>query len=201
MDARFNSFARVRFAWDRVRAGDGDLPRRQLHFELRSNPARRVSQLVLRGWLGEQVDFAQARLGRGASVVAGATLRPTDHLELAWQSERRWLDVPVDGQAERQRLFTAATDRVKGTYTFTSRMFLRLILQHVGTERDPGLYAAPPPPAQDGFLQASALFAYKLNWQTVLFLGYGDNRELDEREDWRPAGRQLFVKLSYAFQG
>ena len=35
----------------------------------------------------------------------------------------------------------------------------------------------------------------------VLFLGYGDNRELDEREDWRPSGRQLFVKLSYAFQG
>lgn len=201
LDARFNSFARVRLAWDRVRAGEGDLPRRQLHFELRANPSRRVSQLVLRGWLGEQVDFAQARLGRGGSVVAGAVLRPSDHLELAWQSERRWLDVPVAGQAERQRLFDAATDRVKATYTFTSRLFLRVVLQHVGTERDPELYAAPPPPAQDGFLQASALFAYKLNWQTVVFLGYGDDRDLDEREDWRPAGRQLFLKLSYAFQG
>lgn len=201
MDARFNSFARVRLAWDRVRAGDGDLPRRQLHFELRANPSRRVSQLVLRGWLGEQVDFAQARLGRGGSVVAGATLRPSDHLELAWQSERRWLDVPVAGQEGRQRLFDAATDRLKGTYTFTSRLFLRAVLQHVGTRRDPGLYSAPPPAAQDGFLQLSALFAYKLNWQTVVFLGYGDDRDLDEREDWRPAGRQLFLKLSYAFQG
>ncbi len=201
LDARFNSFARIRFAWDRVRAGDGDLPRRQLHFELRSNPSRRVSQLVLRGWLGDQVDFAQARLGRGGSVVAGATLRPTDHLELAWQSERRWLDVPVAGLSESQRLFTAEVDRLKATYTFTSRLFLRAVLQHVGTRRDPDLYAAPPPPAQDGALQASLLFAYKLNWQTVVFLGYGDDRALDEREEWRLAARQLFLKLSYAFQG
>jgi hypothetical protein len=44
------------------------------------------------------------------------------------------------------------------------------------------------------------LFAYKLNWQSVLFLGYGDNRALDENEDLQRAGRQIFLKLSYAFQ-
>jgi hypothetical protein len=37
--------------------------------------------------------------------------------------------------------------------------------------------------------------------QTVLFLGYGDERALDERTDrLARAGRELFLKVSYAFQ-
>jgi len=35
----------------------------------------------------------------------------------------------------------------------------------------------------------------------VLYLGYADGRQLDERDDLRPAEEQLFLKLSYAFQG
>jgi len=39
-----------------------------------------------------------------------------------------------------------------------------------------------------------------LNWQTALFVGYGDERALDERERLARTERQFFVKLSYAFQ-
>ena len=51
-----------------------------------------------------------------------------------------------------------------------------------------------------GFFSGSALFAYKLNWQSVVFLGYGDTRTLSEDGGLPPAGRQLFLKVSYAFQ-
>jgi hypothetical protein len=34
----------------------------------------------------------------------------------------------------------------------------------------------------------------------VLFLGYGDTRTLSEEDTLERAGRQLFLKLSYAFQ-
>jgi hypothetical protein len=55
--------------------------------------------------------------------------------------------------------------------------------------------------AKDASFSGSALLAYKLNWQTVLFVGYGDNRELDDMaEHLAPVDRQFFVKLSYAFQ-
>ncbi len=79
--------------------------------------------------------------------------------------------------------------------------WLRLIGQYVDTERDPGLYSDPEgTDDRSCFFSGSAVFAYKLNWQTVLFLGYGDNRELDDRDQLEPAGRQLFLKVSYAFQ-
>ena len=55
---------------------------------------------------------------------------------------------------------------------------------------------------QSGSFAGSALFAYQINWQTVLFLGLADNEvytaATDQLED---TDRSVFVKVSYAFQG
>lgn len=80
--------------------------------------------------------------------------------------------------------------RLKATYTFNSRSFLRLIGQQTRVEQD----------GRSKDFSGSALFAYKINWQTVLFLGYGDERALSEQDRLEPAGRELFLKVSYAFQ-
>ena len=61
-----------------------------------------------------------------------------------------------------------------------------------------GAPAAPAARTRD--LSAEALFAYKLNWQSVLFVGYGDVRQEDTFEELQRAGRRAFLKLSYAFQ-
>jgi len=53
---------------------------------------------------------------------------------------------------------------------------------------------------KDGTFTGSALLAYKVNWQTVLYAGYGDDRELSDASRLVPSARQVFVKLSYAFQ-
>ncbi len=128
------------------------------------------------------------------------TIRPTDHLELQLNGNRRWLEVSSTGTGPRdQRLFTAEVARLMATYTFTSRTFLRLIGQQIRNEFDPELYTFPVP-ARDESFSGSALFAYKLNWQTVLFLGYGDDRLLSESDRLEPARRELFFKISYAFQ-
>lgn len=200
LDALWASFARIRYAWDRVRAGLGSvtLPRQRLIYTLSTNPSRLFSQLSLDGFLGGEIDFANARAGSGGNVTLGATLRPTDHLELRFNDGRRWLSVdgPGGGHA---RLFTAKVDRVRATYTFTSRAFLRAIAQYVSTHRDPSLYGGSAPRRSASF-SGSVLLAYKVNWQTVVFVGYGDNRALSEEETLERADRQLFVKLSYALQ-
>ena len=99
------------------------------------------------------------------------------------------------------RLFTADVLRLRANYTFNARSWLRLIGQYVETERDPSLYTFPVDEESGGF-SSSAVFAYKLNWQTVLFLGLADNQvytaATDQLED---TDRSVFVKVSYAFQG
>ena len=48
---------------------------------------------------------------------------------------------------------------------------------------------------------SSALFAYKFNWQTVLYTGYGDNRTFAELTDQlEKSARQVYAKISYAWQ-
>jgi len=116
--------------------------------------------------------------GRGGQVSLQATARPTQHLALQFNGDRQWLDVTSE-QGRQGRLFTASVARLKATYTFSSRAFLRAIGQYVETRRDPTLYAFSVV-RRSGNFQGSALFSYKLNWQSVLFLGYGDNRTLEE---------------------
>ena len=53
---------------------------------------------------------------------------------------------------------------------------------------------------RSGSFAGSALIAYKLNWQSVLFLGYGDDRALDEDGSLNRTSREFFLKISYAFQ-
>jgi hypothetical protein len=77
---------------------------------------------------------------------------------------------------------------------------VRLIGQYVQTRRDTSLYTFPVA-AKDAGLTLSGLFAYKLNWQTVLYLGYGDDRAFAESTDQlERSGRQAFAKVSYALQ-
>lgn len=200
MDGRWSSFVRLRYASDRVRAGDSTLPRRQLLYTIQMSPSRKMAQLSLEGFVGQDVDFDNARRGTGAKIAFGASLRPTDHLELRLDSSRRWLDVDLEKGRE-PRLFTACVDRLRATYTLTSRAFLRLIVQYVDTRRDLSLYEDPADlDARESSFTASGLLAYKLNWQTVLFLGYGNNRALAEDGGLGRESRELFVKLSYAFQ-
>jgi hypothetical protein len=174
------------------------LPRTQVFYFLQVDPSRTFTRVGVNGFLGEEIDVANVRTGRGGSVTAAATVRPTAHLTLDVNSAVSWLDVD-DARAGNGRLFSAQVQRVKATYNFSPRMFLRLIGQYVTTDFHPERYQRPVP-KHDASFSGSALFSYRLNWQTALFLGYGDERALDSFDSLRRTERQLFLKLSYAFQ-
>ena len=127
-------------------------------------------------------------------------LRPTDHLEVSLDTERRTLDVTTE-EGVSGELFSALATQLRGTYTFNSKSWLRLIGQWQRTERRTDLYDDPEDfDALSEGVGGSLVFAYKLNWQSVLFVGYGDSRELDDFDHLEPAGEELFVKISYALQ-
>ena len=198
MDAFLNSFVRLRVGFDKVRAGDRTFDRTQLIYQIELSPSSMFNRVGINGNVGEQVDFDNSRSGDGATIVAFAVVRPTDHLELRFDGSRRWLNVDLE-DGRNSRLFTASVARLRTQYTFTARAFLRVIGQWVETTRDPSLYISEVD-RREGDFSASALIAYKINWQSVLFLGYGDTRALTEDDRFAKTGRQIFLKLSYAFQ-
>jgi len=190
------AFASVRFLSERT--GDQLLSTTSLEFAAQVDPSRSFTRIGVQGSVGEAVDLSNVQVGTGADLTAFATLRPWSRLTLDLVAARRWLDVPVPGGGT-GRLFTADVLRAKALVHFSPRAYLRLIGQWVGTTSDPALYPYPVKAKEGGF-EGSALFTYKVNWQTALYVGYGDERALDERDDLRPTSRQLFAKISYAFQ-
>jgi hypothetical protein len=198
LNTRWNGFMQFRYIDNPTRAGNTVIGRKQFGFVEQFSPSRRISLLSVNGTLGQDIDFTNARPARGATVNLEVTLQATDHLAVDVIENTRWLNVdsPLSADA---RLFTERISRVKGTYTFTSRFFVRVIGQYVATARDPSLFTSIVD-ARSGTFGGSALFAYKVNWQSVMFVGYGDDRELTDQRRLQPLDRQLFVKLSYAFQ-
>ena len=200
MDAKLNSFVRMELAYHELRGIEKVHERWQLRPQIELRPGRLLSYFFLGGRFGQEVDFANDRRGTGMTINTQTDLRPTDHLLLTLTANRRFLDVP-EADGDDGRLFTADVLRLRANYTFNARSWLRLIGQYVETERDPSLYTFPVDEESGGF-SSSAVFAYKLNWQTVLFLGLADNQvytaATDQLED---TDRSVFVKVSYAFQG
>ena len=199
MDGKWNSFLRVELDRDNFRVGDRWLQRFRPRLMIQASPGSFVNQFSIDSYVGGEVDFANGREGKGTTVLTSFTLRPGPHLELRGNADRRSLNVhPASGPAG--RVFTATVERLRATWSFNSRAFIRLIGQYVVTRRDTALYAFTVP-AKTAGLSASGLFAYKLNWQTVLYTGYGDARQFDEVSDrLQKSGRQAFAKVSYAWQ-
>lgn len=198
LDARKNSFVRFEFRFDEVLGINRTFDRNWVHYFIYFTPSKKFTRFGIEGNIGDQVDFANDRPGEGATVRLSSTIRPTDHLEMQLNFDRRWLDV-TNEQGVSGRLFTADVGRLKATYTFNAQSWLRLIGQWIDTARRPDLYTFEIDDGGGSF-SGSAVFAYKLNWQTVLYVGYSDTQVRDDFDSLQPADRQFFAKVSYAFQ-
>jgi len=199
-DGRWNSFTRIELNRDNVLVGNRWLQRFRPHIVEQASPSFILNLVAVDAYVGDEIDFANVRQGSGATIVGTISLRPDKHLELRGNSSVRWLDVDKGGGAGKGRLFTAQVQRLRATWAFNARSFVRLIGQFVETRRDPALYTFSVARKSADF-SSSALFAYKLNWQTVLYAGYGDDRTFATVTDQlEPSSRQVFAKISYAWQ-
>lgn len=76
---------------------------------------------------------------------------------------------------------------------------MRAIVQYRRVDRTPSLYSVPVN-VKDESVLTQLLFSYKVNPQTVWFVGYGDNYLGTERYDLTQRSRTFFTKLGYAWR-
>jgi hypothetical protein len=170
---------------DRDRTGPSPLRYGFAEFDLKAVPSRWLTSVALHGTTGGKLDYTNARQGRGAALALDAEVRPTDHLDVQMTSKREWLHTLAG-----DRVFAAQIQRMKATYTFSTRSLVRAIAQ----------YDDVCDTVRNGGLTTSLLYGYRVNWQTVFYIGYGDQRLLDDSAVLRRNGSTLFAKVSYAWQ-
>ena len=158
-------------------------------------PSGNIS-LSLFSQVGDQIDFVNQRSGSEKVFVPSVELKIGRSLNLNVSNTLQVLKVSGS------RLFTANIAQGSFRYNFNVRTFIRLILQYQTIDRNLNNYV---PALQDIFsdrdesLFSQLLFSYKINSQTVLFLGYSDIYSAAPTYDLTQTGRTFFFKLGYAF--
>ena len=148
--------------------------------------------------LSETVDYLAGE--RGTQITAGpsADLKLGRHLNVELQHSFRRLE------REGEWAFIANLSQLRAVYNFNIRSFFRAIVQYQNIQRNPERYEVAVH-RKTRTLFTQLLFSYKVNPQTVLFLGYSDNAkglltpEL-VRTDMTRTDRTFFLKVGYAWR-
>lgn len=167
------------------------------YFDARVRPFGALT-LGMDGQLGDELDYANGGVGKQVLLQPLAQVRFGRHLEAVLQHTYHRLD--RDGG----RVFTAQLTRLRAVWSFSPRSFVRAVVQRQDVTRNPALNAADA----DRVTQwqfAQVTYGYKVDPQTVLFVGYGDDRRgwTDPQGMVRsisPEARSFFLKLGYAWR-
>ncbi len=140
----------------------------------------------------DAIDFANVQAGEVIQLEPNVNVNFGLHLKAELGHVFQRFKVP---QGE---LFEANLTQLRLVWQFNTRSFVRSIFQYRQVDRDPALFARAVEPRFER-LFTQLLFSYKLNPQTVLFLGYSDNRLGDQTIDLTQRDRTLFFKVGYAW--
>ncbi len=142
MDALWNSRIRVELAQEDMRAITHVFRRRQIRPTIDFYPGRYFAYFEFDGVFGDEIDFANDRLGTGTTLTFAATFNSGKHLQVSPLYTRRALDVTA-APGLSGRLVTADVARVKLTWNFDARSWIRLIGQETSSKRRPGALDVP----------------------------------------------------------
>jgi len=150
--------------------------------------------LSLSGRVGQEIDLANVRQGRILRLIPNVRLEPGRHLKLDLTHFYETLE------AGGGRLYRDDLTELRSTYQINVRTFVRLITQYESFQATRERYTFPVD-RETNTLFNQLLFSYKLNPQTVLFLGYSDNYFGAGQESVRldQTDRTVFFKVGYAF--
>ncbi len=142
--------------------------------------------------LGDAVDYTNNRPAQSLLINPGIELGIGRHLNISLEHIFQRLSF------EGNTVYTANLFQARLVYNFNIKTFVRTIVQYMDINRDLDLYTIPGVPESTGTLFTQFLFSYKLNPQTVLFLGYSDNYLGMKGIDLQRTDRTFFLKIGYA---
>jgi len=167
--------------------------------------------------IGQQLDYANAQLGNQFYLHSTINYQYNEHLAIAFNNYFNQLDVDettvvIDGKLvniDAGRLYRASKSNINLAYQFDQKNQLKLIIQYSDIKRNGQLYKANHDVDTDNDYQSltrsfstQLLYTYKLNPQSLVYVGYADGGYQPEDSDTLERDkRTFFAKFSYAWQG
>jgi Domain of unknown function (DUF5916)/Carbohydrate family 9 binding domain-like len=179
-----------------VREGGGLRKRDQLYFAVESNPfpwwARLYSELAI----GDRVDVANNRVGKGAYYTFQANLRPHQRAEVEYRIDNDTINSieSVEGSA---RIITQRVQQLLAIWHFTARDSVRAIWQETFTRRAPSLWEQPVS-HRDSSDTLSVVYGHRRGIGTTFYVGATFSRGRDPDAGLHHYQTEIFAKASWA---
>jgi hypothetical protein len=144
------------------------------------------------GTIGDWVDFDHVRPADRTRISTRMDVDLGRHL--AFEFDHLYSTLDVEGG----RLFAAQVPQMTAVWQFTTRTFVRAILQYYQIERDQDLYEDTIDELERDFF-VQLLFSYKVNPRTVFFAGYSEGGYENQDYSMTSTGRSVFLKIGYSW--
>lgn len=143
---------------------------------------------------GDQIDFANTRLGDQLLMEPFIRWNINRNLQMHLRGVKASLDTK-----QGDKIHDASILDARVTWQFNLRSFVRMTLQQSDVSRNPDVYIDDVD-ARSRNVGRQLLYSYKLNPQTVFFLGYSDQYVDDDDLDGLTVSRRSwFMKIGYAW--
>lgn len=146
----------------------------------------------IRSSYGDGIDYVNTRKGKRILLAPNLSYNIGKHLRLNLSHTFERMTV------ENNRLYTANISQASIVYFFSTKLFIRSILQYYDYNYNHSNYILPAPARPKQFF-TQLLFSYKINPRTVLFLGYSDNYFDNPGHGLIQKDYTFFVKIGYAW--
>ncbi|MBN1821247.1 MAG: carbohydrate binding family 9 domain-containing protein [Prolixibacteraceae bacterium] len=161
------------------------------HFYYGLNPNGNI-RCGLNLHLSDRIDYSNTRLGDQFGFTPFTTIKFGKRFSVYYGHTYDQLNI------EKENLYKVNISNATLKYQFTKKLFLRTILQYRDYKYNVLLYEDPPEPHVKS-LMSQVVLSYKLNPQTVFFLGYSDNYSNSNATKLIQTDRSFFMKIGYAF--
>ena len=143
--------------------------------------------------VGDKIDYENNRLGDYVALYGSINYNVNKHLQFEFSHTFSDLD------ADNANVFTENLTELRVSYQFNVNSYLKFNLVYTdidfNLDNNPNAYTA-----KDNNLTTQLIYAYKINPQTVFYLGYSDNSYQDDRlKSLSREQRTIYTKISYAW--
>lgn len=159
-----------------------------LYFEIKPVGGLRI---VCYSRFGDAIDYVNTRLATSTLLNPAVEFALGKHININLSHIYERLSL------EGEKIYIANLLQARLVYNFSTRSFIRAIVQYTDVDRNVDLYNLGIE-ARTKQVFTQFLFSYKINPQTVLFLGYSDNHFGMNGIDLTRADRTFFLKIGYA---
>ncbi|MFK3871759.1 carbohydrate binding family 9 domain-containing protein [Pseudoalteromonas rhizosphaerae] len=158
------------------------------------NPSKDL-RITLYSEFGSKIDYSNEQLGDLFTLEPELTWDINAHWQLQLEHSYSRLDNP-----QGENVFTANLTDLRIYYKFNMRSMLKLILQFEDIDRNQNAYYYAVNHINRDY-GSQLVYSYKINAQTLFYLGYSDKGYQDDSLKSIERGqRTFFTKLSYAWQ-